>query len=196
MSAKIQKFLERIQRERKISFTTVSEENGNPCYIIRADVKVGDNIYQCDTHIELRIRPSDKAELVVFTTRLYEPLAGAQIEYLDKMIDALNCIFYGKVLKDYFETTPEEAYEILYLTFERHRFISYEIFAENLKEHAFVKHKLVNLFDYIKKEYTLRTKTSKTEAEDWVAKQMSAFVATNNSSNAKLKYLPPEAEKA
>jgi hypothetical protein len=139
------------------------DERGRSLLVSRANVKVGNKIYECDTAFDVDPKQPPGSERGTFTTRIHPGASGDNVTRFEKVVDVWNYEFPGKFVRDYVDGSQD----VLYVTSERLSTLNKKVFAENIEHHAKVKAQTAPKLEALRAELGLEQKSCLTEAEEF-----------------------------
>src|SRR6266498_570764 len=86
-------------RKGDYAFEQVNTDDGRSYFISRADLKVGDGLYPCDTTIDLDPGQRPGSERVTFTTPILDGVSGDNEDRFSKVAEVLSYNYPGKFVR-------------------------------------------------------------------------------------------------
>lgn len=181
------KIVRSLERKQQYSFERCEDATGRPFRVSRADVRVGDKVYACDTAIDIDPGQPRGSERAGFTTFIHEGISGRNAEAFNRVVDVLNYEYPGKFVRDYTDGTQD----VLYTTRERVTNLTSKVVAENLDHHARVKAAVTPALERLKTQLDSEPKRSATEAESFALDWAKTFKRTRElTQGGEITYLP------
>ncbi len=166
----LDKLIRRVMKDAErqhFSLERTMDDSGQELTIARANIRVGDKVYPCDTAIDIAPNQLKGTEKVTFTTLISEGVSGEKEEIFRKVIEVLNYDLPGKLVHDH----TDRSQDILYTTSERVGKLTPSDLIQNLEHHAQVKALITPELESLITQLGLEEKSSGTESEkfaiDW-----------------------------
>jgi len=142
-----------------------------PIAAFSGKVRVGDDVFKCETALNLNSGDIPGGTRAEFTTYIHGGRQGENVEHWNRTIENLNYDLPGKLVQDY----TDGSNDVLYVTSEAASKLDGDLVIENIHHHAQTKAKLKPHLEYLDKQLRLEPHKNLTDSEQFAANYVNSI---------------------